>query len=62
MAKHYKAENNNAAFEKMKKSITTENLNFKQHLLLNAPLLVLNWVKKTKAFFLAKGIRFSTYD
>ncbi|WP_293872556.1 glycosyltransferase family 2 protein [Flavobacterium sp.] len=62
MAKHYKAENNKAAFEKMKKGITNENLNFKQHLLLNAPLLVLNWVKKTKSFFLAKGIRFSTYN
>lgn len=62
MAKHYKAENNQVAFDKMKNGITTENLNFKQRILLNAPLLVLNWVKKTKAFFLAKGIRFSTYD
>lgn len=62
MAKHFKAENNAAELEKMKKGIDIKNLNLKQQILLNAPIPVLNWVKKIKLFFLAKGIRFSTYD
>ncbi|WP_445454190.1 glycosyltransferase family 2 protein [Flavobacterium sp. 25HG05S-40] len=62
MAKHYKAEKNMAAFEKMKNGIAVRNLNFKQQLLLAAPLPILNLIKKVKSFFLKKGIRFSTYD
>ena len=62
MAKQYKAENNSTEFKKMKNGIDSKNLNFKQRLLLNAPLTLLNLVKKLKHFFLAKGIRFTTYD
>lgn len=62
MAKHYKTENNADEFEKMKKGIDIKNLNLKQKILLNAPIPLLNLVKKVKLFFLTKGIRFSTYD
>ena len=62
MAKHYKAEKNTAAFEKMKNGIAVRNLNFKQRLLLAAPLPLLNLIKKVKSFFLKKGIRFTTDD
>lgn len=62
MAKHYKAEHNNEAFEKMKKGINPKSLNFKQRILLNAPIYFLNCTKKIKSFFLKKGVRFSTYD
>lgn len=62
MAKHYKAEKNIADFDKMKNGIDRKNLNFKQQLLLNAPLPLLNLAKKVKLFFLGKGIRFTTYD
>jgi hypothetical protein len=62
MAKHYKAEYNMEAFRKMKVGINPKNLNFKQRILLNAPLFFLNFIKKIKSFFLTKGIRLSTYD
>lgn len=62
MAKHYKTEHNALAFEKMKKGIDVKNLNFKQRILLNAPLPLLHFFKKTKGHFLAKGIRLTTYD
>lgn len=62
MAKHYKAEKNSKAFQKMKKGINLKNLNFKQRMLLDAPLILLNLVKKIKTIFIATGIRFTTYD
>lgn len=62
MAKHFKAENNAIEFNKMKKGIDIKNLNFKQRILLNAPIFILNLVKKVKLFFLSKGIRLSTYQ
>ncbi|WP_293895290.1 glycosyltransferase family A protein [Flavobacterium sp.] len=62
MAKHYKDEDNAVAFEKMKKGIDSKNLNFKQRILLNAPLRLVHLFKKIKGFFLAKGIRLTTYD
>lgn len=62
MAKHYKAENNCAQFEKMKKGIDYNNLNLKQRILLNLPLPLLNLVKKMKSFLLSKRIRLTTYE
>ncbi len=62
MAKHYKAENNQVEFDKMKKGIDSKNLNFKQRLLLNAPTSLLLLVQKVKLFMLNKGVRFTTYD
>ena len=62
MAKHYKAEYNMEAYRKMKDGINPKNLNFKQRILLNAPLFFLNFIKKIKSYFLTKGIRLSTYD
>ena len=62
MAKHYKAEKNRIAFQKMKKGINLKNLNYKQRMLLDAPLVILNLIKKIKTIFLTYGIRFTTYD
>jgi glycosyltransferase involved in cell wall biosynthesis len=61
-AKHFKLENNTALFCKMKNGINTENLNFKQRLLLKSPLILLQFFKKLKRFFIGKGIQISTYD
>ena len=61
-AKHFKLENDNENYIKMKNGINLNNLNFKQQFLLKSPLFLLQFVKKLKHFFIRKGIRFSTYD
>jgi glycosyltransferase involved in cell wall biosynthesis len=62
MAKHYRLENNEVDFEKMKRKIDAKNLNFKQRFLLNSPKQMLNVIRSIKSFFISKGIRFTTYD
>jgi glycosyltransferase involved in cell wall biosynthesis len=62
MAKHYRLENNEVDFIKMKRKINAKNLNFKQRFLLNSPKQMLNVIRSIKSFFISKGIRFTTYD
>src|SRR5690606_17492834 len=45
MAKHYRLENNEVDFEKMKRKIDAKNLNFKQRFLLNSPKQMLNVIR-----------------
>lgn len=65
MAKHYKFENDKPKFRKMKSGIAKNNeisgLNKKQLLLLNAPLIVLKFIKIIKYYFVKFGIRITTY-
>ncbi len=62
MARNYKMEKDWVNFDKLKSEISPESLNFKQRLLLNAPVSVLGWVKQIKRFFIRKGILVTTYD
>lgn len=62
MAKHYRLENNEVDFIKMKRKIDAKNLNLKQRFLLNSPKQMLNVIRSIKSFFISKGIRFTTYD
>jgi glycosyltransferase involved in cell wall biosynthesis len=65
MAKYYKLENNFEKFNKMKNGIhpnkKISGLNYKQLFMLNAPVLILKFIKRLKRFFMKKGIKFSTY-
>jgi hypothetical protein len=65
MAKYFKLENNFEKFNKMKNGIhpnkNISGLNYKQLFILNAPVLILKFIKRLKIFFMKKGIKFSTY-
>jgi glycosyltransferase involved in cell wall biosynthesis len=62
MARSYKMERNWENYQKLKNEIYPKSLNFKQRLLLNAPVTLLVWIKKIKIFFIGKGISLTTYD
>jgi len=66
MAKYYKMEGNFDAYQKMKTGIspnpTISGLNYKQRVLLNAPKIVLNLIKKIKLYFTLKGYKITTYS
>jgi glycosyltransferase involved in cell wall biosynthesis len=62
MARSYKMEQNWKKYKQLKSEINPTSLNFKQRWLLNAPLILLVWVKKIKAFFIGKGVSITTYD
>jgi glycosyltransferase involved in cell wall biosynthesis len=62
LARNYKMERDWRNFTKIKKEIHPESLNFKQRLLLNAPVTLLGAVKKLKQFFIGKGTLLTTYD
>lgn len=61
MAKRYKLDKNPAAYKKLAKSITLNNLNYKQIILLYSPVFVLKLIKKIKAKLIQKGINPTTY-
>ena len=61
-AKHFRLENDTSNFYKMKNGINAQNLNLKQRLLLKSPLIVLQFIKKIKRYFIDKGIQITTYD
>lgn len=65
-AKMYKMENDLKNFNNIKKGIHPSSrisgLNYKQSFLLNAPLFLLQIIKKIKLQFLKKGIRFTSYN
>jgi len=61
-AKKYKQEEAWDQFDAIRKEISTGSLNYKQLFLLDAPLFMLLWIKKIKAYFLSKGVLLTTYD
>ncbi len=61
-AKYYKQEEAWDKFDAIRKEIDTASLNYKQLFLLDAPLFMLLWIKKIKAYFLSKGVLLTTYD
>ena len=52
---------NDIRWKDIAKQIDPENLNSKQRILLNLPVFVLKWIRKTKFLFIKNGIKFSTY-
>ena len=60
-AKNYKLEGNKKEYLKMKNGLNVSNLNWKQKLLLNAPVFVLNGSVILKKFLIQKNLKISTY-
>jgi glycosyltransferase involved in cell wall biosynthesis len=61
-AKKYKIEKNNSLFKKLKREIDLKNLSWKQNLLLVFPRFIVILISKIKAFFVKKGIKFTSYS
>lgn len=61
-AKYYKQEEAWDQFDLIRKEISSSSLNKKQLFLLDAPLFVLRWVKRVKAFLMRQGMLVTTYD
>lgn len=60
-AKLYKMSRDSVGYKKMLKGINLNNLNYKQIILLYAPVFVLKLIKKAKAKLIKKGINPTTY-
>jgi glycosyltransferase involved in cell wall biosynthesis len=61
-AKNYKMEGSKKEYLKMKDGINNSNLNWKQKLLLNAPVFVLKGIVILKNFLILKKLKLSTYN
>ena len=61
LAKLFLLENDVAKARKISSAIAPENLNFTQKLLLKLPVPVLRSIRRTKVFFVKKGIRFTSF-
>jgi len=61
MANRYKLAGDDANYQKMVKAIQLSNLNYKQTVLLYAPVFLLKFIKKMKAALIRKGINPTTY-
>lgn len=61
LAKHVKTEGNTALYQKISAKIDSENLNWKQRLLLILPAFLLRFVNKTKVFLVRNGLKFTSY-
>lgn len=61
-AKKYKIEKNNFLFKKLKSEIDLKNLSWKQNLLLVFPRFIVILISKIKAFFVKKGVKFTSYS
>ena len=62
LAKKYKIEKNKNLYIQLKSKIDSENLSWKQILLLNFPRFLLVFTLKIKSYFLKKGIKFTSYS
>lgn len=60
-ARWYKIEGNIPAYKKMLAHLNRANLNYKQRLLLAAPVFVLRLVRKVKSILIKKGVNPTTY-
>lgn len=61
-AKKYKIEKNTTLFKELKSEIDLKNLSWKQNLLLIFPRFIVILISKIKAFFIKKGIKFTSYS
>ncbi len=60
-ARNYKYEKAWEQFDRLRQEICPRNLNYKQRILLDAPLFLLKWVKQLKNFGIQKGVLLTTY-
>jgi glycosyltransferase involved in cell wall biosynthesis len=60
-ARWYKMEGNTSAYKKILGGLTPSNLNYKQRLLLKAPVFALQLLRKVKARLIKKGVNPTTY-
>ncbi|HLA54979.1 MAG TPA: glycosyltransferase family A protein [Flavobacterium sp.] len=61
LAMHYKMAGNNSKCDELVSAIDKQNLTPSQKFLLKSPVMIVKLVKKTKALFLKKGIRLTTF-
>ena len=61
MAKHYRLVRDTRNYKKMLRGISLSSLNYKQIILLYAPVFVLRLIKKVKAKLIKKGLNPTTY-
>jgi glycosyltransferase involved in cell wall biosynthesis len=61
-AKKYKIEKNTTLFKELKSKIDQKNLSWKQNLLLVFPRFIVILISKIKAFFVKKGVKFTSYS
>jgi len=61
MAKHYKLDGDRSGYNKMTNSISLNSLNYKQIVLLYAPVFILKIIKRFKMVLLKKGLNPTTY-
>lgn len=61
MAKRYKLDGNSEKYAKLVKAIDAGNLNYKQLILLHAPVFILKAIKKIKGILLKKGLNPTSY-
>lgn len=61
LAKHIKTDGNKELYKKISAEIDLKNLNLKQVFLLKSPSLLLQFILKTKGFFIKKGWKLTSY-
>jgi glycosyltransferase involved in cell wall biosynthesis len=61
-AKKYKIEKNTTLFKELKSKIDLKNLSWKQKMLLVFPRFIVILISKIKAFFVKKGVKFTSYS